>query len=169
MFGTTGSRAFARSAPAGTPLLADGALMVTGGGAAWTDVYRFPTVRTDRSDYAPGDVVTMTGSGWEPGEVVTLELHEVPHTHAPQILYAAADARGNFVQNEWSPELHDIGVTFYLLASGRTSQAMTRFTDAGPSAMFLARASGTYGGTTTLSAILTSGRTPLANKSISFS
>ena len=45
---------------------------------------------------------------------------------------------------------------------------MTRFTDAGPSAMFLARASGTYGSTTTLTAILTSGNTPLANKSISF-
>jgi len=169
MFAPTGSPAFARSAPAGTPLLADGALMVTGGGAAWTDVYHFPTIRTDQSDYAPGDVVTMTGSGWEPGEVVTLELREVPHTHAPQILYAAADARGNFVQNEWSPELHDIGVTFYLLASGRTSQAMTRFTDAGPSSMFLARASGAYGSTTTLAAILTSGSTPLANKSISFS
>jgi hypothetical protein len=141
-----------------------------GGGAARTDVYRFPTIRTDRLDYAPGDLVTMTGSGWEPGDAVTLELQEVPRTHAPQILYAVADARGNFVQNEWSPQPHDIGVTFYLLASGRTSQAMTRFTDAGPSTMFLARASGTYGSTTTtLAAILTSGNTPLPNKSISFS
>src|SRR5213595_1494405 len=36
------------------------------------------TVKTDRADYAPGQVVTITGSGWQVGEVVSLVLHEDP-------------------------------------------------------------------------------------------
>ena len=36
------------------------------------------TVTTDKPDYAPGEIVIITGSGWEPGETVTLFLHEEP-------------------------------------------------------------------------------------------
>src|SRR5207245_6942425 len=36
------------------------------------------TVMTDQADYAPGSIVTITGSGWQPGETVTLQLVESP-------------------------------------------------------------------------------------------
>ena len=36
-------------------------------GAASSELYGFATVKTDKDDYAPGELVTMTGSGWQPG------------------------------------------------------------------------------------------------------
>src|SRR5437016_12969402 len=32
------------------------------------------TVATDKADYAPGETVVITGSGWEPGERIVLVL-----------------------------------------------------------------------------------------------
>src|SRR5262249_22492421 len=37
------------------------------------------TVSTDASDYHPGDAVTVTGTGWQPGETVQLEFTEDPN------------------------------------------------------------------------------------------
>src|SRR5262245_34063460 len=34
------------------------------------------TVTTDRSDYAPFEIVTITGSGWQPFEEIEILLHE---------------------------------------------------------------------------------------------
>src|SRR2546422_4528124 len=41
-----------------------------------TSPKRLATVKTDRADYSPGDTVIFTGSGWKPGEGVSLMLHE---------------------------------------------------------------------------------------------
>ena len=38
------------------------------------------TVMTDQADYAPGTIVTITGSGWQPGETVTA-LVKAPAIH----------------------------------------------------------------------------------------
>ena len=38
------------------------------------------TVKTDKPDYYPGQIVTITGSGWQPAEAVSLVLHEEPTT-----------------------------------------------------------------------------------------
>ena len=35
------------------------------------------TVTTDKLDYYPGDYVIITGSGWQPGEIVKLHLYEI--------------------------------------------------------------------------------------------
>src|SRR5258705_4056036 len=72
----------------------------------------------------------MLGSGWEPGESVTLILHEEPTTHNDDIFYSTADAAGNFVNSEYTPEDHDLGVRYYLLAVGSRSEAQHTFTDA---------------------------------------
>ena len=32
------------------------------------------TIQTDKRDYMPGDIVTITGSGWEQGETVNLYI-----------------------------------------------------------------------------------------------
>jgi hypothetical protein len=90
------------------------------------------TVMTDKPDYAPGEIVTITGSGWQPGETVTLSLVESPLIDTHPDLTAVADANGDIVNNQFSPDSHDLDITFTLTATGGTSglQAQTTFTDA---------------------------------------
>src|SRR2546422_7979209 len=96
-----------------------------------TSPKRLASLKTDKADYSPGDPVTFTGSGWKPGEGVSLLLHEDTTIHADRTLTATADESGNIFNNEFSPEPHDVGVTFYVLASGQASRlvAQARFTD----------------------------------------
>lgn len=135
--------AIARAEATGSPLAQDGLLLVAGGSNsdgihATAELYGFATVKTDKDDYPPGETVTITGGGWQPGETVTLLLHEAvdPPFHEDRILSAVADANGNIVNAEFQPEEHDIGVRFYLTATGGTSrrEAQTTFTDAPPKA-----------------------------------
>jgi len=89
------------------------------------------TVMTDQADYAPGSIVTITGSGWQPGETVTLQFVESPLLDTHPDLTAVADASGNIFNNQFSPDSHDADITFTLTAAGGTSglQAQTTFTD----------------------------------------
>ena len=75
------------------------------------------TVMTDKSDYAPGTIVTITGSGWQPGENVTLNLLESPLVDNHPDLYATADDNGNIFNNQFSPDVHDISISFTLTAT----------------------------------------------------
>jgi|SRR5579864_1482922 len=90
------------------------------------------TVMTDQADYAPGTIVTITGTGWQPGETVTLSFVESPLYDTHPDLYATADANGNIFNNQFSPDVHDAAISFTLTATGQTSglQAQTTFTDA---------------------------------------
>src|SRR5439155_6194939 len=89
------------------------------------------TVMTDQVDYAPWTLVTITGSGWQPGETVTLNFVESPLVHVHPDLFATADANGNIFNNQFSPDSHDADISFTLTATGGTSglQAQTTFTD----------------------------------------
>src|SRR5437899_584713 len=119
------------------PAAASGAAVDARGGSAEGQVVlvtsprRLASVKTDKPDYSPGETVTFTGSGWEPGEVVTQLLHEDTTLHDDRTLTATADPLGNISNNEFKPEPHDVGVTFYVTASGQASglAAQTRFTD----------------------------------------
>src|SRR5215203_2969735 len=46
--------------------------------AAWLGGVSAPvldaTIDTDRDDYSPGQIVQISGSGWQPGETVRLEV-----------------------------------------------------------------------------------------------
>jgi len=88
------------------------------------------TVTTDRLDYQPGDIATISGTGWQAGETVNIILHEDPHTHTERRVAPVADAEGNFTAT-YLVEAHDINVKFIIgakgAASGRTAQ--TTFTD----------------------------------------
>ncbi|HXG34920.1 MAG TPA: kelch repeat-containing protein [Bryobacteraceae bacterium] len=127
---TTGALGVARAGAAAAPAGIEGYAVAAGGSAlASAEVYAFATVKTDKADYAPGETVTITGAGWVPGETVTLQLHEVPTTHSDRVLTAVADASGRIFNNSFSPESHDLGVTFYLTAIGSLSQAQAVFTD----------------------------------------
>ncbi len=137
-FIATGANVTPRSAAVGSTIKQDGLLLATGGSdasgnaLASTELYAFPTVKTDASDYAPGTVVTITGSGWKPGEAVTLTLVESPLIDTHPQMTAVADANGNISNNQFSPDVHDINIRFYLTAVGSQSglQAQNTFTDA---------------------------------------
>ncbi len=116
--------------------VAEGAFAVAGGSTAGgamsaaLDYYGFATVKTDKDDYAPGQFVTITGTGWQPGETVNLVLHEVG-TGAPDTpLNAVADENGNIFNDFWAPNESHIGVRFHLTALGAGATAQTTFTDA---------------------------------------
>jgi hypothetical protein len=131
-FYPTGSMAVARVGSTGSPLGLDGLLLVAGGtGLVNSELYGFATVKTDKDDYAPGELVTMTGSGWQPGETVSLFLHEInnPDPHDDLTLTAVADGSGRILNRQFAPDEHDIGIRFYLTATGANSQAQTTFTD----------------------------------------
>jgi hypothetical protein len=89
------------------------------------------TVSTDKGDYAPGEVVIITGSGWTVGETVMMVLHEEPQLDPDVTLTSIADEEGNIINAIWSPDGNDIGLTFTLTATGQTSNltAQTTFTD----------------------------------------
>ena len=144
LFGSTGSMTTARGSTTGAPnqvsstssvMQRNGVLMVAGGKDAngnalnSAEAYGFPTVQTDQSDYPPGTTVTITGSGWQPGETVTIQLVESPliDTHGPYTV--AADTNGNISDSSFVTDTHDLDVKFNLTAVGSVSQAQTTFTD----------------------------------------
>ncbi len=58
-------------------------------------------------------------------------LREEPVTHEERTLTSVADENGNFRNTEYSPEEHDLGVKYTLIATGQSSgkTAQTQFTD----------------------------------------
>ncbi len=116
----------------------DGLILLAGGRAApaasdplrTAELYGFATVTTDKADYAPDSTVTISGAGWQPGETVSLAISESggPHRFGPFL--AVADRGGRFQSDEFTTDLHDFELKFYLTATGSVSQAQTSFTDA---------------------------------------
>jgi hypothetical protein len=88
-------------------------------------------VQTDRDDYAPGETVTITGDGMEPGETVVVEVYYPDGTLAQ--LEVVADENGNFTVTFVlpGPEAPVYG-TYTVVATGLTSGNVftTTFTDA---------------------------------------
>jgi hypothetical protein len=91
------------------------------------------TVTTDETDYAPGETVIISGTGWLAGETVELRLHrDEQDPSADTLLSALADENGEIQNSEYVCQESDLGVTFLLTATGQTSGyvAQTTFTDA---------------------------------------
>src|SRR5437016_1181433 len=116
-----------------------GILLATGGldGAetplASSEVFFYPTLRSDKPDYAPGETVTLMGEGWRPNEQVAINVRESsgdPDTN----LTATVDAAGAFTNSgfQTNPDRSDVGVRFLATATGQASgwTAQTTFTDA---------------------------------------
>ncbi|TMA99855.1 MAG: hypothetical protein E6J70_12085 [Deltaproteobacteria bacterium] len=100
--------------------------------AALSTYARAATVATDQPDYQPGQTVTITGIGWEPGETVDMVLQDDPPLDPDLELTSVADANGDFTNTDFTVDVFDIGVTFTLTATGLSSgqTAETTFTDA---------------------------------------
>jgi hypothetical protein len=84
------------------------------------------TITTDRFDYSPGEIVTITGQGWQPNETVWMLLHEEPETHEDVITSSVADNQGNFTNTDFAPATADAYRTFTLTAIGQTSGFATQ-------------------------------------------
>ena len=86
----------------------------------------------------PARRCSVSGSGWQPGEV-TFDLQEVIPEHAPSTYTLAADEHGNITnQALFVVGQHHIGVRFYLTARDAVSQAQITFTDSNPQTIVLA-------------------------------
>lgn len=92
---------------------------------------RAQDVTTDLSDYYPGDVVVITGTGFWPGERVSLRLDQHPTLHEAYVFTSTADSTGSFRNADYTVEEQDLGTSFDLTATGLTSGlvATTFFTD----------------------------------------
>jgi trimeric autotransporter adhesin len=134
---STGSNVTPRSAATGSAMQQDGLLLAAGGtdasgnSLASTELYAFPTVKTDAADYPPGTTVNITGHGFQPGENVSITFVESPlfDTHGPYTVLA--DANGNISDSSFTTDAHDVDIRFWLSAIGSQSGlvAQNTFTD----------------------------------------
>src|SRR5262249_36645334 len=63
-------------------------------GSAFVVASSSATLTTDKSDYVPGEVVTIIGTGWQAGETVSIGAHETDLDSMATT--SVADASGNF-------------------------------------------------------------------------
>jgi hypothetical protein len=129
-FAATGAMTAPRVGGITTSTAVEGFAIADGGGHTGAEVYRFATIKSDKDDYAPGELALLTGTGWQPGETVRLTFQEDPPVHDDYVVDVVADGAGNVRWDQWAPEYHDLGVRFYLMASGSVAKAQTTFTDA---------------------------------------
>ena len=129
-FAPTGSLIASRAFAIGGPLGDNGFAYIAGGGSADAEAYRFATIKTDKVDYYPGEPAVITGSGWQPGEEVSLLFQEDPAVHDDYRLTVTADSNGDIYWDQWAPDWHDLGVRFYLTAQDSRSHVQMTFTDA---------------------------------------
>ena len=89
------------------------------------------TITTDKTDYAPGEIVTITGTNWMANEQVDMFFHEFPDDYPDLTFSAVADQQGRFVNNQFAPQVIDIGRNFTVTAIGQISgfTAQTVFKD----------------------------------------
>ena len=113
----------------GSGLIATIFLLLVSVNSLWSQ-----TITTDKLDYAPGETAIISGAGWLPGELISLDFeHILPNIpdHEHVLEYVTANSQGSFTYN-WYVNEEELGTTFHLMANGLTSglYAETFFTDA---------------------------------------
>ncbi|MBS9523304.1 gliding motility-associated C-terminal domain-containing protein [Litoribacter alkaliphilus] len=89
------------------------------------------SIETEKPDYLPGDTVVMTGSGWQPGELVELSIVEVPTELPNMIIRLIADSDGNLFSKEFITQEHHLGKALFIEAKGNMGgKTDFHFTDA---------------------------------------
>jgi len=89
------------------------------------------TVTTNKTDYAPGETVVISGSEWLAGETVRLILHrdnDTPDT----VLSAVAGADGKISNSDYVVQASDLNLAF-LLTAGIAQLVLNGFTRYSPS------------------------------------
>ena len=87
-----------------------------------------PTIASDKDDYAPGELVTLTGSGWQPGESVNIKVNDDAGQTWSRNVNVTADESGNISDSFNLPEW--FVAAYSVTATGSSGTATTSFTDA---------------------------------------
>ena len=84
-----------------------------------------PTISSDKDDYAPGEVVTLIGSNWQPGEVVHITINDDQGKTWTRDVDVTADAGGSityqFQLPDWFVALYSVQATGSLSGTAGTS------------------------------------------------
>jgi hypothetical protein len=88
-----------------------------------------PTIQSDKADYAPGELVTLTGSNWQPGESVHINVNDDQGQTWSRNVDVTADASGNISDSfnlpDWFVAQYSVTAT-----GAQSGTATTSFTDA---------------------------------------
>jgi hypothetical protein len=76
------------------------------------------SIATDKADYVPGSIVTVTGSGFQPGELVTLVFSETPPYNADATVSSTADGAGAFTNADFVVPANADLTSFAVVATG---------------------------------------------------
>ena len=115
---------------------------------AYTVITDKPTVVTDKSDYAPGEIATITGTGYAPNTTVEIVIADAPDDYGDdgdrdyyEPILVTVDEFGNFTTTWFVPTDNNgtgsgtpdaLNATLNLMATGSDGQvATTTFTDGG--------------------------------------
>jgi len=117
-------------------VLRPGSLLVAGGRNSSgslnsSELFQYVVIGTDKPDYAPGTPVNISGSGWQPGEQVSVQIMTVPvdQHHIEFTGSGIADGAGNVTVAGFAVDQSHLGMNFILTATGSQLQAQTTFTD----------------------------------------
>ncbi len=117
-------------------VLRPGSLLVAGGrnesgSLNSSELFQYAAIGTDKPDYAPGTPVDISGSGWQPGEQVSVQITTVPvdQHHIEFTGSGIADGAGNVTVTGFAVDQSHLGMKFILTATGSQLQAQTTFTD----------------------------------------
>jgi hypothetical protein len=102
----------------------------SGAAVASAEAFHYPTLRSDKTDYAPGETVTFSGERWLPGETVTITLQS--SSGAPEApIVVTADEGGAFRVSQFALHSSDVGTRFIATAAGDVSRwtAQATFSD----------------------------------------
>ncbi|TWI09016.1 hypothetical protein IP98_02731, partial [Flavobacterium cauense R2A-7] len=115
------------------------------------------SISSDKADYQPGDTLRLSGTGFLPGETVTLHFDETP-TVCPNghNRSTVADSNGNIFYDQFYFNINHVGVAFVVTATGQSSGiiAQTTFTDANTALTSPSPTTVAYGSTITVSSTL---------------
>jgi hypothetical protein len=87
-----------------------------------------PTIQSDKADYAPGELVTLTGSGWQAGESVNIVVNDDVGQTWNRNVNVIADPSGNITDQFNLPDW--FVATYSVTATAASGTANTTFTDA---------------------------------------
>jgi hypothetical protein len=89
------------------------------------------SITTDKDDYAPGDTVHFTGTGWQAGDSLDIVLIDDALTQETHSWAVGIADDGTFHDSTYVVDVADLGVTFTLTATSRaTGRSLTvTFTD----------------------------------------